>query len=69
MDPSNKQKLTVGDLDEEKYLKGKINFQSAQSSQGDSVVWKEMLKNRDIILLFVQNLVGTGSSISFWEDP
>lgn len=53
----------------QKYLKGIANFWSVHSAQGDSGVWKEMLNHRDVILPHIRHLVGTGSSISFWEDP
>ena len=50
-----------------KYLRHQ-EFFSVQSKQGDSMVWKNILKCRNPIRQGIIWTVGDGTEISFWQD-
>jgi len=50
-----------------KYLRHQ-EFFSTQSKQGDSLVWKNILKYRELIRQGLIWTIGDGKDISFWRD-
>ena len=50
-----------------KYL-GQQDFFSAQTKQGDSIVWRNIMKCRELIRQGLIWTVGDGKDILFWQD-